>query len=287
MGHLYPEIKPYNTGMLDVSEDNTIYYEECGNPNGKPALVLHGGPGSGCTPNHRRFFDPSVYKIILFDQRNCGRSLPHASDPEVSLESNTTPRLMEDIELLREHLEVESWLVFGASWGTTLALAYAEQYPERVSEIVLNSVVTTTAEEVEWITRGVGRYLPEDHRRFIEFLPPDKRDGNIAKAYSDILESDNVSIRDEAAVRWCDWEDRHVFIGGEHHHDTRYDDPKFRMAFARIVTHYWSNAAWLGDSQLLNNVTKLNGIPGVMIHGRKDVSSKIEIPQRFNSIITV
>ena len=168
---LYPEIEPYGRGMLDVGDRNMIYWEVCGNPQGKPALVLHGGPGSGCTPGMRQYFDPSAYRIVLFDQRGCGRSTPHASDPTVDLNANTTHHLIRDIEHLRQHLTVERWLVFGGSWGSTLALAYAERFPERVSEMVLISVVTTTYREVQWVTREVGDTFPRPGRGFVRGSP--------------------------------------------------------------------------------------------------------------------
>src|SRR5439155_156462 len=153
---MYPAMEPFDQGMLDVGDGNRIYWEVCGNPQGKPAVVLHGGPGSGCTPGMRRFFDPAVYRIVLFDQRGCGRSIPHASDYAVDLASNATHHLIRDIERLREHLTIDRWLVFGGSWGSTLALAYGERFPERVSEMVVVSVVTTTYREVHWVTRDVG-----------------------------------------------------------------------------------------------------------------------------------
>ena len=159
--HRFPEIEPYAAGMLDVGDGHRIYWEACGNPAGKPAVVLHGGPGSGCSPGMQRLFDPGVYRIVLFDQRNCGRSVPHASDPDVDVATNTTTALVEDCERLRVHLGIERWLVWGASWGTTLGLAYAQAHPDRVTEMILLSVVTTTRREVEWITRDMGRVFPE------------------------------------------------------------------------------------------------------------------------------
>src|SRR5881227_745753 len=184
MTDLYPEIEPYEQGFLEVDDGNLVYWEICGNPHGKPAVVLHGGPGSGCSPWHRRLFDPSAYRLVLFDQRNCGRSTPHASALEMSLSSNTTAHLIADMEQLRQHLHIDRWLLFGGSWGSTLALAYAERLPERVTEVVLVSVTNTSRAEVAWLTRGVGRYFPEEWERFRDGVPEADRDGDLASAYA-------------------------------------------------------------------------------------------------------
>ena len=274
----YPEIEPYEHGMLDVGDGNLVYWESCGNPRGKAALVLHGGPGSGCSAGLRRYFDPSAYRIVLFDQRGCGRSLPHASDASVDLVSNTTHHLIRDIERLRQHLAVDRWLVWGGSWGSTLALAYAERHPERVSQMVLISVVTTTRREVQWVTRDAGRYFPAEWRRFQEGVPEKARDGDLVAAYYELLQSDNAAVRERAARDWCRWEDAHVSVLPDHKPNPRYDDPQFRMGFARLVTHYWHHAAWLEDDELLRGAGRLKGIPGVLIHGRIDLSSPPDIP---------
>jgi proline iminopeptidase len=275
---LYSDIEPYDQGMLDVGNRNLIYWEVCGNPRGKPAVVLHGGPGSGCTPGLRRFFDPSAYRIVLFDQRGCGRSIPHASDPAVDLNANTTQHLLRDIERLRQHLAIERWLVFGGSWGSTLALAYAEQSPERVSEMVLISVVTTTRREVRWVTRDVGRYFPEAWARFRAGLPEAERDGDLIAGYTRLLADPDAAVREQAARDWCRWEDAHVAVHADSKPSSRYEDPRFRMAFARLVTHYWQHAAWLEDGSLLRGVGRLADTPAVLIHGRIDLSSPIDIP---------
>ncbi|WP_374727365.1 prolyl aminopeptidase [Haloactinomyces albus] len=277
MVRLYPEIEPYDQGMLDVGDGNLVHWETCGNPDGKPVVVLHGGPGSGCTPGWRRYFDPAAYRIVLFDQRGCGRSTPHASDPTVDLVTNTTHHLLADIELLRRHLGIEKWLVLGGSWGSTLGLAYAEKHPERVSEIVLVSVVTTTHREVEWITREMRRFFPERWARFREGVPVAERDGNLVEAYSRLLHDPDPAVREQAAQDWCAWEDTHVAVRSDHRPDPRYADPVFRLCFARLVTHYWRHAAWLEDGVLLREAGKLSGIPGVLVHGRLDVSSPPDI----------
>jgi proline iminopeptidase len=277
MAGLYPEIEPYDAGMLEVGDGNLVYWEVCGRPDGKPALVLHGGPGSGCTPGLRRFFDPDAYRVVLFDQRGCGRSRPHASDPDVDLGGNTTAHLLADIELLRRHLGVERWLVFGRSWGTTLGLAYAERHPERVTGLVLAMVGTTTAREVEWITRDVGRLFPAQWARFRDGVPAAERDGSLVEAYSRLLGDPDPAVRERAARDWCAWEDTHVNVRADHRPDPRYQDPAFRMCFARLVTHYWRHAAWLEDGILLRQAGRLAGIPGVLVHGRLDVSSPLDV----------
>lgn len=277
MGVLYQEVEPYAEGRLDVGDGNLIHWESCGNPAGKPAVVLHGGPGSGCGPSWRRYFDPAAYRVTLFDQRGCGRSTPSAADPRASLAANTTQHLLADIELLRRHLGIERWLVFGGSWGSTLGLAYAEMHQDRVTEMVLFSVVTTTAREVDWVTRQMGRVFPEQWSRFVHGVPPELRDGNLADAYAELLADPDADVREQAARDWCAWEDTHVAIGAGHKPDPRYDDPAFRMACARLVTHYWRNAAWLEDGALLRGARVLAGIPGVLVQGRLDVSGPPDI----------
>jgi proline iminopeptidase len=274
---LYPDIEPFDHGMLYVGDGNHIYWDVAGNPRGKPAVVLHGGPGSGCAPRWRKFFDPEAYRIVLFDQRGCGRSAPHASDASTDLASNTTQHLVADLELLRTALNIEQWLVFAGSWGTTLALAYAERHKERVSEMVLFSIGTTSRREVEWITRHAGRFFPEAWERFCEGVPPAERSGSLADAYARLLHNPDPAIRKNAARDCCAWEDSHVATRADHRPDPRYDDPRFRMAFARLVTHYWRNAAWLEDGLLLDEAGKLAGVPGVLIHGRLDVSSPPDV----------
>lgn len=273
---LYPPLEPFASGRLDVGDGNELHWEACGTPAGKPAVVLHGGPGSGCTPGWRRFFDPARYHAVLFDQRGCGRSTPHAGDPATSLDANTTQHLVADVERLRAHLGIERWLVLGASWGTTLALAYAERHPDRVTEMVLFLVATTTRREVQWVTRDMGRVFPEQWARFRDGVPPAERDGDLAAAYSRLLEGGAPAAREQAARDWCRWEDVHVRLRAGARPSARYADPVFRLAFARLVTHYWGNAAFLPDGQLLREVGALASVPGVLIHGRLDVSSPLD-----------
>ena len=275
--NVFPEIEPYEVGTLDVGNGHHLYWEVSGNPSGKPAVVLHGGPGSGSSPGFRRMFDPAAYRIVQFDQRNCGRSTPHASAPEVDLTTNTTANLIDDCERIRLHLGIDRWLVWGGSWGTTLGLAYARSHPECVTAMMLVSVGTTTHDEVEWITRSMGRVFPQEWARFRDAVPAEERDGDLSAAYSRLLHAADPHTRELAAKAWCAWEDTHVGTYAGHRHDPRYDDPSFRMGFARIVTHYWSNAAFLEDGQLLRDAHQLAGTPGVLIHGRLDVSSPPDI----------
>lgn len=269
-------VEPYKSGMLDVGDGNEIYWEISGNPDGKPALGVHGGPGSGFVPAMRREFDPELYRVVLFDQRGCGRSTPHASDPAVSLDTNTTDHLIADIEKLREHLGVQGWTVVGWSWGTTLALAYAEDHPDRITELILVAVTTTGPREVEWITRDVGRLFPVEWERFVNGLPDADRTGSLVDGYTRLLHDADPLVRDKAARDWCQWEDSHVSLL-ESRANPRFSDPLFRMCFARLVTHYWRHAAFRSEGELLRNVTRVAHIPAVLVHGRVDVSSPSDI----------
>ncbi|WP_405506531.1 prolyl aminopeptidase [Streptomyces purpurascens] len=277
MTERHPPIEPYAHGMLDVGDGDRVYWETCGNPTGKPALVLHGGPGSGAGPFWRRLFDPAAYRIVLLDQRGCGRSTPDAADPGTSLAANTTRNLIADIERLRRHLGIEEWLVLGGSWGVTLALAYAERHPGSVSELVLFSVTNTTRREVEWVTRDMGRVFPEEWARFRDAVPEGERDGSLVEAYARMLADPDPAVRERAAREWCRWEDVHVSTHPGHKPDPRYEDPRFRLRFARLVTHYWRHAGFLEDGALLRGAGKLAGIPGVMVHGRLDISGPADI----------
>jgi proline iminopeptidase len=278
---LHPEIEPYDHGLLDVGDGHHVYWETCGNPVGKPAVVLHGGPGSGCTPWWRRLFDPTAYRIVLFDQRGCGRSKPHAGSATVELASNTTQHLLADIERLRRHLVIERWLVLGASWGSTLALAYAEAHSTAVSEMVLFSVVTTTRREVGWVTRDAGRFFPDEWLRFRDGVPAAERAGNLAAAYNRLLLNPDTVVQEKAARDWCRWEDTHSRTSPGNPPDARFDDPEFRLCFARLVTHYWRHGAWLEEGALLRDAQRLAGIPGVLAHGRLDISSPLDVPWRL------
>jgi len=276
MSGRFPAIEPYDSGMLDVGEGHRVYWECCGNPDGKPALYLHGGPGSGSTPGQRRFFDPAAYRSVLFDQRGSGRSRPLPDGPDPNLSTNTTAHLIADIEALRHHLGVDSWTVLGMSWGTTLGLAYAQSNPERVDALVLALVTTTSRREVKWLTHDVGRIFPQEWDRFAAAVPDNLRHLPMVDAYATLLFDPDLAIKEHAAREWCAWEDAHVSLTPGHRPSPPFQDPEFRLRFARLVTHYWRNAAFLEDNQLLRNASTLNGIPGVLIHGRYDVSSPLE-----------
>jgi proline iminopeptidase len=273
---LYPEIEPYDQGLLDVGDGNSVYWEVCGNPRGKVAVVLHGGPGSGCTPGWRRFFNPDAYRIVLFDQRGCGRSIPHASDPTTDLTSNTTHHLLADMELLRTHLDVSKWQVFGGSWGSALGLVYAERYPARVSELVLMGVATGRRLETDLLTRGLGRLFPEAWERFRNGVPVADRDGDLADAYYRLLHDPDPAVRHKAARDWCDWEE--AMVPTSPRPNPRYDSPEFRMAFTRIVTHYWRSGSWLEEGIVLRDAGSLAGIPGVIVQGSLDLGNLLGTP---------
>ncbi len=280
----FPAIEPYDRGMLDVGDGQRMYWECCGNPHGKPALYLHGGPGSGSTPGSHRLFDPEAYRIVLFDQRGCGRSTPSACEPDADLGTNTTAHLLRGIELLRQHLRIASWTMLGMSWGTTLALLYAQAYPRRVDALVLALVTTTSRHEVRWLTEGVGRIFSREWERFASTVPHALRDRPLVDAYAVMLFDRDPAVRERAAREWCAWEDAHVSLSPGHRPNPRFDDPAFRLGFARLVTHYWRNAAFLEDDRLIRNADVLNGIPGALIHGRLDVSSPLDAALRLSKV---
>ncbi|MDQ3655753.1 MAG: prolyl aminopeptidase [Chloroflexota bacterium] len=278
----YPTIEPYDSGMLDVGDGHHVYWECCGNPDGKPAIYLHGGPGSGSSPGQRRFFDPAVYRAVLFDQRGSGRSRPLADEPDADLSANTTAHLIADIEALRQLHGIEKWTILGMSWGTTLGLAYAQAHPWRVNAMVLALVTTTSQREVEWLTRDVGRIFPEAWERFSAAVPGPLQHLPLVDAYATLLFDADPAVRDHAARAWCAWEDAHVSLAPGHRPNPRFEDRGFRLRFARLVTHYWRNAAFLEEDQLLRDAATLNGIPSVLIHGRYDVSSPLETAWRLS-----
>ena len=275
MHDLYPELVPFESGYLPELDGQLIFYEVSGNPEGIPALILHGGPGSGSSKTSRRYFDPGAFKIIQFDQRNCGRSLPHASEAHIDLSHNTLSAMLTDIERLRVHLEIEKWLVLGGSWGATLALAYSQRYPQQVTSLVLNSVATTTPREINWITRGVGVFFPREWQDFQNHFGPDAGEDDLVGAYYALLISDDPAIHQPAADAWCRWEMAIVNVTSSHQPHPRWSDPKFRLCFARLVTHVWHHKAWLDDNQLINSMGTIAHIPGRLIHGRLDYSSPL------------
>ena len=277
MVDLYPPIEPYERGMLGVGDGNFIAWEVCGAHGGKPAVVVHGGPGQGCSPNMRRAFDPQRYRIVLFDQRGCGRSIPHAGDPATDMAFNTTDHLIADMEALRVHLGIDRWLVSGGSWGSTLALAYAQRHTSRVSEIVLNAVTTSRRAETEWLYGGAARFFPEAFERFRAHVPEADRDGDLIAAYARRMEDPNPEVRLAAARAWSAWEDAVLSlesnVAASPYGDQPTDD---LLAFVRICTHYLRHGAWLEDGALIRDAGRLAGIPGVLIHGRRDMSCPID-----------
>ena len=276
MTELYPRIEPDRQGMLEVGDGDLVYWETCGARDGSPALVVHGGPGSGCSTWHRRLFDPVAYRVALFDQRGCGRSTPHASEPDIDLSANTTQHLIADMELLREALEVERWLVLGGSWGSTLALAYAEAHPARVSALVLWGVTTGRRSEADWLFRGgVSPLFPEQWERLRSGVPEDQRDGDIVEAYSRLLHDPDPSVRRRAALDWCTWESATPAWPPTEGLDERYEDPRFALAFARLVTHYVRHDEFLENGRLLRDARLLAEIPGVLVNGRFDLQAPI------------
>jgi proline iminopeptidase len=273
---LYPEIEPTEHGMLEVDDGHLLYWETCGNPDGRPAVVLHGGPGSGCTPWQRRLFDPAAYRVVLFDQRNCGRSRPHASEPDIDLSHNTTADLVADIDRLREALDVDRWLVAGGSWGSALALAYAERHPDRVTGMVLWGVNAARRFELDWAFRGgLSLLFPVEWERLREAVPPDRRGLDVVSAYADLLFDPDPEVRRRAAFEWCLWESASPSWPPEPGLDERYEDPAFALAFARLVTHYVRHDAWVGDDALLHGVGTLAEIPAVLVHGRFDLQAPL------------
>jgi proline iminopeptidase len=268
---LYPVTAPYGKGMLDVGDGNLVYWETRGNPAGKPAVLVHGGPGGACRPGQGRTLNPDRYRIILFDQRGCGRSTPHASDPAADLSVNTTEHLIADMERLRAHLGIERWLLSGQSWGCTLALAYAERYPARVSEIALSAVTTARRAEIDWLYRGAGRFFPEHWERFAAGSGA-SRDDDILAAYARLTSHPDAAVREKATADWCDWEDAVLSreIGMAAPFSGR--PSPYLLALVRICAHYFSHAAWLEDGVLIREAGRLASIPGVLVHGRLDMS---------------
>jgi proline iminopeptidase len=262
----YPEIEPYETGFLDVGDGHSVYFERVGTKGAKPAVFLHGGPGGGSGPTQRRLFDPALYDVILFDQRGCGKSTPNAS-----LEANTTWHLVADIERLREMMGVDTWLVFGGSWGSTLALAYAETHPERVSELVLRGIYTLTKAELDWYYQfGVSEMFPDKFERFQAPIPEDERHEMMA-AYRRRLTGDDRAEQVRAALAWSLWEGETITLLPNPEYSGGFGEEEYALAFARIENHYFVHAGWLEEGQLLRDAHKLQDIPGVIIHGRYDM----------------
>jgi len=262
---LYPEIEPYETGRLDVGDGHSLYWERCGTKGAKPVVFLHGGPGAGCSPAHRRQFDPERYDILLFDQRGCGKSRPHAS-----LDSNTTWDLVADIEKLREMVGVEKWQAFGGSWGSTLALAYAQAHPDRVTELVLRGLFTFRQSELDWLYRqGASEIFPDKWEHFLAPIPEAER-GDLVAAYHRRLTGSDAAVRLEAAKAWSQWEAETVTLLPHPEVVEEFTGDEFAVAIARIENHYMINKGWLEEGQLIRGTERIRHIPTVMVQGRYD-----------------
>lgn len=264
---LYDPIEPYETGTIDVGDGHSVYYERSGTRGAKPAVFLHGGPGGGISPRHRRLFDPALYDVMLFDQRGCGRSTPHAE-----LEANTTWHLVADMERLRALMGIDRWLVFGGSWGSALALAYAETHPERVSELVLRGIFTLRRAELDWYYQfGASEIFPDFWEDFLAPIPVEEQ-GDLRAAYRRRLTSADEKVRLEAAKAWSVWEGRTITLMPDPATSTAFQDPHFALAFARIENHYFVHDGWLEEGQLLADAHRLRAIPGTIVQGRYDMA---------------
>ncbi|MFL2490159.1 MAG: prolyl aminopeptidase [Candidatus Neomarinimicrobiota bacterium] len=264
---LFPNIEPFNTFHLPVSDLHTIYVEESGNKNGKPVIFLHGGPGGGVDPKYRRYFNPDKWRIIMFDQRGCGKSTPFAE-----LKENTTWDLVDDIEKIRNHLSIEDWVVFGGSWGSTLSLAYSQTYPNSCKGLILRGIFLVRKKEIDWFYQeGANNIFPDRWESFLAPIPIEKRD-NLMQAYYEILTGDDHSKKIEAAKAWSTWEGSTVRLMQDENFISDFSDEKFAEAFARIECHYFMNNCWFNsNNHLIENVDKIRHIPGVIIHGRYDI----------------
>ena len=271
MRTLYPAIEPYVRHTLDVEQPHRIYIEECGNPGGIPALFVHGGPGGGCEPFQRQFFNSDLYRIILFDQRGCGRSQPHAE-----LEGNATPALLSDIEIIRKHLQVERWLVFGGSWGSTLALLYAETFPERVLGLVLRGIFLCREQDIAWFYQdGASRLFPDYWQDFVAQVQLENRD-DLVKAYYALLTGEDEVRRMAAARAWSMWEGRTSTLHSKPELIQRFGNSHVALSMARIECHYFVHQAFIQPNQILDRADRLQGIPGVIVHGRYDVVCTVD-----------
>ncbi|WP_431963588.1 prolyl aminopeptidase [Nocardia sp. bgisy134] len=271
MRTLYPPIEPYESGLLDVGDGQSVYWEVSGNPEGKTVVFLHGGPGGGTAGFHRQFFDPSAYRIVLFDQRGCGRSTPHIADG-ADLAHNTTWHLVADIEALREHLGIDRWQVFGGSWGSTLALAYAQKHPERVTELVLRGIFLLRRKEIDWYYNGAaGNVYPDEWEKFLAPVPESERDGDLVEAYHRLLHSPDPEVATAAAIAWSVWEGATSSLLPHPDRVAETGEPRFALAFARIENHYFRHGGFLTDGQLLRDIGVISHLPAVIVQGRHDI----------------
>jgi proline iminopeptidase len=272
---VYPVTEPVASGWLAVGDGNELYWEAAGNPDGMPALILHGGPGSGFSGSMRRFFDPARYRIIGFDQRGCGRSTPHAAGEGVDFSVITTAHMVADIERLRAHFGVDKWVIYGGSWGTTLGLAYAEAHPEHVAAMVFGGVTTTRRREIDWLYRGMAPLYPVEWERFVAGAPKGTTEGGLVAAYNDLLFDADPAVRDKAARDFHDWDNAAVSVTAQVGRPSDGADPTRMLARSRIVTHVFRHAAWMEEGQLLANADRLRGIPGVLVQGRLDLQGPL------------
>lgn len=282
---------PFDQGELDVGDGHVLYYEQVGAPSGVPVVYLHGGPGSGATTNHRGFFDPSLHRGVLFDQRGAGRSTPNAGDPECDWASIDMDHHVGDIELLRNQLGIPEWMVFGLSWGSVLGATYTERHPEHVLGVVLGAVSTGTAADIEWLTVHAGRFFPAEWHEFRDHVPLALRHLRLVDAYHQLVMDPDPAVHGPAAAAWCRWEEAHIGTS-DTQPNPRYQDPKFRLGFTRQVTHCWSNASWLAPDDIVTRAHTLADIPCRLIHGRLDVSSPLDSAWRLhqawpNSTLTI
>jgi proline iminopeptidase len=267
---LYPPIEPFATGLLDVGDGHRVYWERCGKRGGIPAVFLHGGPGGGCGPSHRRLFDPDRYDVLLFDQRGCGRSQPHAE-----LEANTTWHLVADIERLRTMCGHDQWLVFGGSWGSTLSLAYAETHPERVSGLILRGIFLLRQAEVDWYYQGGASWLfPDKWEEFLAPIPPEEH-GDLVSAYRKRLTGDDVAAQMACALAWSRWEGGTITLLSDPSVTGSFGEDRFALAFARIENHYFTHKGWMEEGQLLHDADRLRDIPGTIVQGRYDAATPV------------
>lgn len=266
--------EPQTSGHLPVGEGHVVAWDLSGSRDGIPALHVHGGPGSGRSASARALFDPARFRALFFDQRGAGSSSPHAADAARALDAISLDRTIADIERLRAHVNIERWLVAGGSWGSTVALAYAQAHPDRVAGLVLHAVATTTAREIDWITRGVGAFFPDAWEAFVAGAGCGP-DGDLVEAYRRRLADPDPAVHQTAADAWCAWEQAIVAIRADHRPHPRWADPRFRLGFARQVTHAWANRGWRGPTELLDGMERLAAIPGALVHGRLDLSSPL------------
>lgn len=277
MFSLYPDIKPYANHSLRVDDVHTLHIEECGNPQGTPVVFVHGGPGAGCESYHRRFFDPNVYRIVLFDQRGAGRSTPHAE-----LINNTTQYLVADMETIRKHLGIGRWVVFGGSWGSTLGLVYAETHPERIAGLILRGIFLCAPREIQWFYQdGASRMFPDYWEDYVKTVPLNERD-DMVRAYYRLLTGDNEIARMAAAKAWSTWEGRCSTLKPKAEVVNRFGDPRTALSLARIESHYFMNDSFLAPDQIIRDAHRLKDIPGVIVHGRYDVVCPVENAWRLH-----